>query len=846
MADRETVAQLSVDGERLEEAPFARTFSTICGRIATNRSLAVTLKILLASIKEAYELDFVRLVIRDKEVPAIGSVDGRDSSFGLEGPASKLVEAAIAGRVPVSESSSDGLLVTAVPVRFGRRVHGALVAGGVGEATLPELEALAELAGLAIGCSDTVSALAKLTSKDRFAGRLKAVAEATRLVVNDSDVESAFRRVAAVVARVFKIKDFVIYATDPRTTLLQPAAVWGLPASSGECLAACEKIAAAGIGEQPEVRLMRHKQGVEGLLGEEHGAIRSAVTIPIAYQGEILGIIVAVSSLDRRFRQEDIALLETFAGQLGLAMHNVRMNARLVHAQLALERLTNEALIEATADGIFIIDDAGIIQAFNGTMEKITGYSAEKVVARKKCSEVIRCTHKGRPLCERKCPFHQLNREHGQRKVTEVGIAYRTGRKTDEVRLVDVELICSNIQDGEGKRRGLAVVRDLSDIKVLQDEMRIAREIQRGLLPAKPPALEGHDVHFICDPAMHVGGDCLDFIPLSGGRIGIAVSDIAGKSLPAALFVSMQKGLLRSYAARGESVTKPLEQLNERVLADTAPEVFITMIYGVYDPVHGVFTYVNAGHIPPIVYRDRKTHLLEDAQPPLGVSKQFKAERRVVKLDKGDILVLISDGITEARNDEGLFFGLPRLRRIIERHPKMPSIDLAEHIYGKVREFAGNRLQDDFTLIVLKCESEMAARRVASIRVENRTASIPEIRKFVLEAAAHLPFDREDLYHIEIAVAEAAANAIQHGRSLEKRSGNYIQVECDVTHDSLKIRVKDGGPGFTPNLSLWKTPPIGSPHGRGIHLMKVLMDEMTYENVPDGCSLVLVKHAKQR
>ncbi|HSL21873.1 MAG TPA: SpoIIE family protein phosphatase [Vicinamibacterales bacterium] len=251
--------------------------------------------------------------------------------------------------------------------------------------------------------------------------------------------------------------------------------------------------------------------------------------------------------------------------------------------------------------------------------------------------------------------------------------------------------------------------------KRLEEELRIAREIQMSLLPRGPLAMPGLEVTALCVPAREVGGDYYDFFPLGDRRVAILVADVSGKGTSAALYMAELKGLLLALSQRHESPRDLLIEVN-RILSDHLDSrSFITMTYGVIDLSAGVMTYCRAGHTPMIYLpaRGPRRGLAQALQPGgmvLGLridgnEERFSAllEEETMPLDRGDVFVLYTDGVTEAMNSDSELFGEGRLRRIIEEHGHLRSAELRERILREIEAFVGEADQhDDLTLILIK------------------------------------------------------------------------------------------------------------------------------------------------
>jgi PAS domain S-box-containing protein len=463
----------------------------------------------------------------------------------------------------------------------------------------------------------------------------------------------------------------------------------------------------------------------------------------------------------------------------------------------------------------------------------MTGKKAEKVIG-KKCQEVFKDVFADGNICSG-CPL-VTGRTGPNNERVKTNIRLKSGE------MLFVRIAHSPIDQG-GKQGVIGSIRDITkehELEVYQHDLRIATEVQKNILPQVKPKIEGLDVGFLCIPAKQIGGDYFDFIPLDNGKLGIAIGDVAGKSLPAALLVSMHKYILRSAAANTSSVISPLRALNQIIWEDTSPEVFVTTIYGIYNPSTAMFTYANAGHLPPLLYTDNVTSYLWAPQTPLGIQQNLFIEQQEIKLRMGDILVLLSDGVTDIRNNRGDCFGFDRLRRIIKRHAGLSSQELANLIYEKTMEFSAGDLIDDFTIVVLKCTKNGEQSNIKEFVVANKPIAVNDVRRFVATELKKLSLPKVDAGDILVAVCEAVTNCVMHGQSPDGENNN-IGVSCSLEGNNFKVRISDNGIGYHPSISEWKAPDLEKDRGRGIYLMRELMDEVRFEPSDRGSAVVLVK-----
>jgi serine phosphatase RsbU (regulator of sigma subunit) len=250
----------------------------------------------------------------------------------------------------------------------------------------------------------------------------------------------------------------------------------------------------------------------------------------------------------------------------------------------------------------------------------------------------------------------------------------------------------------------------------LEQELRIARSIQMSLLPHASLSFPGVSLCGYCEPAREVGGDYYDFLPLDDSRIGVLIADVAGKGTSAALYMAELKGVVLSLSQRHTSPRELLIDANRIISKHLDARSFITMTYAVVDMGTMTITLARAGHCP-LVYvpgphaASRVARALQPEGMVLGL--QFDTgdmfsrtlEELTLPLGSGDLFLLYTDGISEAMNVEGDYFGDARLADLAQQHADLTSDDLSACILGEVKAFAGSAAQhDDMTMVLLKIE----------------------------------------------------------------------------------------------------------------------------------------------
>ncbi|HUU76448.1 MAG TPA: SpoIIE family protein phosphatase [Methanoregulaceae archaeon] len=249
-------------------------------------------------------------------------------------------------------------------------------------------------------------------------------------------------------------------------------------------------------------------------------------------------------------------------------------------------------------------------------------------------------------------------------------------------------------------------IREISEeLEREKAELRIAADIQKIFLPRSLPRLKNFDIAAENVPAKEVGGDFYDFIPLEDSTLGIVIADVAGKGIPAALFMALSRSIVRAIATADNDVRETIEESNDLITADAVSGMFVTLFYGVLDENSKVLSYVNAGHNPPLHYQVR-SHRIVPLMPTgivLGVEPDMKYSVGQVEFHTGDLLVMYTDGVTEAFNEEGEQFGEDRLVEIIRENQHLDACMILDLIRDAVERFCGTYPQsDDITLVVIK------------------------------------------------------------------------------------------------------------------------------------------------
>jgi sigma-B regulation protein RsbU (phosphoserine phosphatase) len=269
------------------------------------------------------------------------------------------------------------------------------------------------------------------------------------------------------------------------------------------------------------------------------------------------------------------------------------------------------------------------------------------------------------------------------------------------------------------------LLRQAAEKKRLEEELRIARQIQMSLLPRGPLDYAGLGITALCVPAREVGGDYYDFFPLGPRRLGVLIADVSGKGTSAALYMAELKGLVLSLSQIYQSPRQMLIEVNRIISENLDTRSFITMTYAVIDLDAGVMTFARAGHTP-LMYVPSAAGAARVLAPNglvvglriPGAHEKFIAllEEDRIELGKGDVLVFYTDGITEAMNSESDLFGDARLARLLAEHGHLEAADLRERILREIESFVGAADQhDDMTMILIKVEEAFASAQPVAV-----------------------------------------------------------------------------------------------------------------------------------
>lgn len=247
------------------------------------------------------------------------------------------------------------------------------------------------------------------------------------------------------------------------------------------------------------------------------------------------------------------------------------------------------------------------------------------------------------------------------------------------------------------------LLKEVLEKERLEKELQVAAEIQKGILPDKIPAIKGLDISATYLPAREMSGDFYDVFHLDEQKLAFVVADVAGKGVPASLLVANMQASLRAYLEFSDDILSIVGRVNEKIIASSTPDRFITFFIGLYDLRENTFTYINAGHNPPLYIQGGvQGRELSTGGIFLGMMPwQYQSEK--VFVAKNSMLVLYTDGLVEAMNERDEEFGEERLKQLVAAHLNLSALEMRKIIVSNVQQHCGNiPLQDDLTLLIIK------------------------------------------------------------------------------------------------------------------------------------------------
>jgi sigma-B regulation protein RsbU (phosphoserine phosphatase) len=500
------------------------------------------------------------------------------------------------------------------------------------------------------------------------------------------------------------------------------------------------------LGAYNEVRCSR----LGGAVGER-GGLAVHATAPLRSGERMLGLLNVAAPSWAYFTPRNLSLLTTVGNQIGVALERARLfdalHEQRIHEQAALLDLSQQLLSHRDLDDLmaFIVREVSAQLSADAcailltgpdpdylTFRAATGWLEDPVAAGYRVpadessgsGRVMRSQqalliedllHHDPPLWSTEWLEQEGFRAAAIAPLVAAGqsigalvIDTRSPRRFTEVEVRFLRLMANQAALAIEQAR---LHHEELQRQRIEEELDVARKIQMSMLPAEPPRLRGWEFAAYFEAARQVGGDFYDFFPLPGtpGRWGIAIADVSDKGVPAALFMALSRTTIRNVALRGRTPPEVLSWANRYIQEDSQSDMFLSAFYAELNIDDGQLVFVNAGHNPPFLWRraERRFDRLFSGSPLLGVLADVTMTATTTGLAPGDVLILFTDGITEALNADYEEFGVVRLeqtmRQLLDDYPGAAAVDMRAAIADEVHAFAADMVQyDDMTLLIIK------------------------------------------------------------------------------------------------------------------------------------------------
>ncbi len=392
----------------------------------------------------------------------------------------------------------------------------------------------------------------------------------------------------------------------------------------------------------------------------------------------------------------------------------------------------------------------------------------------------------------------------------------------------------------------------------IESELKIAREIQMGMIPGKFPAFPGRkefDIYGFIEPAKEVGGDLYDFFFIDDDRLCFAIGDVSGKGTPAALFMAVTTTIMRAEGQiAGLNTSSIIERMNTYLCNNNEGNLFVTLFLGILNVPTGEVEYVNAGHNKPFVIKSNGVVSELDTSHciPLGINLNLSHTTNTFKLEKGDTIFLYTDGVSEAFNIHDQQYSIKKISELLLNLANHAPIELIHHIVDDVKAFSHDTEQsDDISVLAIQYYGKQLLKTSPpdyQLVIKNSITNLSSISENITQLCNNWKLTTEVCNRVNLVVEELISNTIFYGYTDTLEHDIILNLMCDK--DTISIEIIDDAKEFNPveqpstgtNSAITERE-IG---GMGIHLVKNLTDSFTYHRIGNQNSIKIEIHFNKK
>ncbi len=408
--------------------------------------------------------------------------------------------------------------------------------------------------------------------------------------------------------------------------------------------------------------------------------------------------------------------------------------------------------------------------------------------------------------------------------------------------------IISNIGHAVSKRslRMLSLeARDASNKEKLKSELHVASEIQKAVLPKNLTDENKDNIFGLMSPAKEVGGDFYDYFYIDDSHLALAIGDVSGKGIPASLVMMITETLIRSLTKTLKNDTSMImKRCNVSLSTNNDANVFVTCWLGIIDLVTGELKYCNAGHNKVVLIHENNAKFLDGKiGVVLGAFEESNYIENIIQLSKGDRLVLYTDGVTEAHNENQELYGEKRLLRLSKKYHGLNPKDFVKTLKNDIDDFSnGDEQFDDITILAYKYESSNLGTECRIFKADVK--ELDNLFEYSSSVLKQLYFNNRDIIMINTALEEVFVNVAKYAYD----GDGTVEIILSRDRDRVTFIFKDNGKKFNPlereDPNINATSDEREIGGLGIYMVKKIMDEVSYEYINNQNVLTMIKYKK--